>query len=189
MDKISLRRLARERRRGIEPEIRERAGELLARSFPFSHPALAHARAVAGYLPLPAELSPIPLMAVLHAAGRTVSVPAWDATAGGYIFRRWTPDSALATGPMHVPQPVSGESVPFESVDAILVPGLAFDRRGNRLGFGAGWYDRMLARCRPDAAFVGVAFDEQLFDAVPAEPHDIPMSWLATPGAVLATGR
>ena len=185
MDKVSLRRLARERRRGIEPEIRKRAGEFLARSFPFSHPALSGARVVAGYLPLPVELSPVPLMAALHAAGRVVAVPAWDTAARGYVFQRWTPDALLAEGPMHVPQPVFGESVPFDSIDAVLVPGLAFDRRGNRLGFGGGWYDRMLARCRPDAAFVGVAFDEQLFPAIPAEPHDIRVRWLATPGAVL----
>ena len=86
---------------------------------------------------------------------------------------------------MRVLQPAAGESVPFESVDTVLVPGLAFDRRGNRLGFGAGWYDRILARCRHGAAFVGIAFDEQLFFEIPAESHDVRMRWLATPGAVL----
>ena len=185
MDKVSLRRLARERRRGIEPEIRERAGGLLARSFPFSHPALSGARVVAGYLPLPDELSPVPLMTALHAAGRAVAVPGWDATARGYALRRWEPGAPLVPGPMRVPQPVAGEIVPFDAVDAVLVPGLAFDRRGNRLGFGAGWYDRMLASCRPGAAFVGVAFDEQIFADIPAEPHDIRVRWIATPGAVL----
>lgn len=185
MDKISLRRQARERRRGIRPEIRERAGEFLARSFPFSHPALAGARVVAGYLSLPGELPPEPLMTALHAAGRIVAVPAWDPAARDYVFRRWTPDALVVEGPMHVRQPAIGESVPFDSVDTVLVPGLAFDRLGNRLGFGAGWYDRLLARCRPGAAFVGVAFDEQLFAEVPAEPHDVRMRWLATPGAVL----
>ena len=185
MDKISLRRLARERRRGIEPEIRERAGELLARSFPFTHPALSGARVVAGYLPLRVELSPLPLMTSLHAAGRSVAVPAWDPAAHDYVFRRWEPGAQLVEGPMHVPQPAAGESVPFPTIDAVLVPGLAFDRRGNRLGFGAGWYDRMLARCRPGAAFVGIAFDAQLFPAVPGESHDIRVRWIATPGAVL----
>ena len=83
MDKISLRRLARERRRGIRPEIRERAGELLARSFLFSHPALAGARVVGGYLSLPGELPPEPLMAALHAAGRIVAVPPTATTFSG----------------------------------------------------------------------------------------------------------
>ena len=185
MDKISLRRLARERRRGIRPEIRERAGELLARSFPFSHPALAGARVVGGYLSLPGELPPEPLMASLHFSGRIVAVPAWDPADRDYVFRRWAPGVPLVEGPMRVLQPDAGESVPFESVDTVLVPGLAFDRRGNRLGFGAGWYDRILARCRHGAAFIGIAFDEQLFFEIPAESHDVRMRWLATPGAVL----
>ena len=185
MDKASLRRLARERRRGVSPEARKRAGESLARSFSFSHPALASARVVAGYHPLPDELSPEPLMAALHAAGRHVAVPAWDPERRGYAFRRWLPDSRLVAGPMRVPQPADGDDVPADALDTVLVPGLAFDRHGNRLGFGAGWDDRLLARCRPDAAFVGLAFDGQLLPSLPAEPHDVRMRWLATPGAIL----
>ena len=181
MDKAELRRLALGRRRAIDAETRRRAGESLARLFPPSHPALAAARVVAGYLALPDELPPEPLMTRLHKAGRIVAAPFWDADSQTYRFRRWRPDTALGEGPMHVLEPLEGEIVEDRDIDTVLVPGLAFDRRGHRLGFGGGWYDRMLARCRPDALFCAVAFEEQIFEEVPAEPHDIQVHWIATP--------
>ena len=71
--------------------------------------------------------------------------------------------------------------VPSEEVDVILVPGLGFDRSGRRLGRGGGFYDRYLAQSQLRAITCGVLFDEQLVDAIPAEPHDIVVSHLATP--------
>jgi len=61
------------------------------------------------------------------------------------------------------------------SIDLICVPGIAFDRRGNRLGSGKGYYDRLLPRLRPDAIKVGLAFECQTVDAVPVDGHDVPM--------------
>ena len=86
---------------------------------------------------------------------------------------------------MRVREPAEGEIVPDIDIDAVLAPGLAFDRHGRRLGFGGGWYDRMLARCRSDAVFFALAFEEQVVLEVPAEPHDIRMHWLATPGGII----
>ena len=189
MDKAELRRLVLGIRRAIDAETRRRAGESLARSFSPNHPILAAARVVAGYLALPDELPPEPLMTRLHEEGRIVASPFWDAESRMYRFRRWRPDAVLGEGPMHVLEPLQGEIVEDRDIDAVLVPGIAFDRHGHRLGFGGGWYDRMLVRCRPDALFCAIAFKEQIVPEVPAEPHDIRVHWIATPSGPVPCPR
>jgi 5-formyltetrahydrofolate cyclo-ligase len=70
--------------------------------------------------------------------------------------------------------------VVIAEIDAMVVPGLAFDRRGYRLGYGRGYYDRALRERRADAIAIGVAFDCQLTEHVPGEPHDVPVDWIVT---------
>ena len=78
-------------------------------------------------------------------------------------------------------QPVFDAPVVLGSeIAAVLVPGLAFDRKGGRLGHGQGWYDRWLEGLRPDVLRIGVATGRRLLDHVPTEPHDIPMTHVVT---------
>jgi 5-formyltetrahydrofolate cyclo-ligase len=65
-----------------------------------------------------------------------------------------------------------------------VVPGVAFDRCGNRLGHGAGYYDRLLALASPSATLIGLAFDCQMVDSIPVEPHDVRMHYLITESGV-----
>jgi len=66
-------------------------------------------------------------------------------------------------------------------VDAFILPGLAFDRQGGRLGYGAGYYDRILAKASRTALKIAVCYDWQMLDTpLPQEPHDIPMDWIIT---------
>lgn len=107
----------------------------------------------------------------------------------------WAVTRTPATGPLTVHplasrmelhpygfrQPVAGSpTVDPVTIDAVLVPGLAFDEEGNRLGHGAGYYDELLGRIRPDAETVGVALERFVVDGVPVEAHDRPVGWLAT---------
>jgi 5-formyltetrahydrofolate cyclo-ligase len=80
--------------------------------------------------------------------------------------------------------PEDAPSVPFASVDVVLVPGLAFDARGSRLGFGRGYYDRLLALLGPDVLRVGVTRDALVVDRLPSDPWDIAMTHLATGNGV-----
>ncbi len=66
------------------------------------------------------------------------------------------------------------------SIDVAIVPGLAFDRRGNRVGFGRGYYDRLLSRLRPGALKIGLAFDCQIFDEIQADRHDVAVDTVVT---------
>jgi len=70
-------------------------------------------------------------------------------------------------------------------IDFFLVPGIGFDRRGNRLGHGAGFYDRLLAQASPRAYFLGYGYDFQVVDAIPHEAHDMVMHAMATPSQII----
>ncbi len=96
--------------------------------------------------------------------------------------------SELETHRFGYRQPVvSSPVIPDPMIDVVLVPGLAFDRRGNRLGFGAGYFDRFLARI-PGVIRVGIT-DGPVDGVLPSEAHDIPMTHLATPGEVIDVVR
>jgi 5-formyltetrahydrofolate cyclo-ligase len=91
------------------------------------------------------------------------------------------PASDLTPGTMGIFEPLADlPQVAIDEIDAFLCPGLAFDKRGGRLGRGKGFYDRMLARARPDALKIGVCFPEQLVPDAFAEAHDIAMDGVLT---------
>lgn len=95
-------------------------------------------------------------------------------------------DSELETHRFGFTQPVAGSAPIADSdIDVVLVPGLAFDRHGGRLGFGAGYYDRFLARLEAATRFVAIS-DGFIVERVPTEPHDIAMTHLATEAGVVA---
>jgi 5-formyltetrahydrofolate cyclo-ligase len=72
------------------------------------------------------------------------------------------------------------KTVPPEELDLVMVPGTAFDPRGGRMGQGKGYYDRLLARVRPDAPLIGLAFECQMFPEIPVDPHDVFMDQILT---------
>lgn len=89
-------------------------------------------------------------------------------------LRRYTGPQDLATGSYGILEPTGERFTSYTDIDLIVVPGVAFDRHGHRLGRGKGYYDRLLPLL-PDAYKLGICFPYQLLDAVPAEPLDIPM--------------
>jgi len=145
---------------------------------------------VAGYMPMRSEIDPRLLMDRLAAAGAFLCLPDVVAEGTPLAFRRWAPDEPLDTGRygIAVPLPDAEVLVP----DLVLVPMLAFDRQGHRLGYGGGYYDRTIARLR-DAGHVvavGLAFSGQVRDDLPVAPHDMRLDWIVTESAALpVTGR
>jgi 5-formyltetrahydrofolate cyclo-ligase len=88
--------------------------------------------------------------------------------------------------PLGMRQPAeSGSVVPVQQIDLFLVPGLAFDRGGARLGRGGGYYDRILAQRRAGSVAVGVTTSSRVVDEVPRDPHDQVVDWLATEDGVM----
>lgn len=143
---------------------------------------------VAGYWPLGSELDVLPLLRRLHGQGRTVALPVSGPRGTPLVFRSWEPDCAMATGRYGIAE--CGEDRPVVVPAVLLVPMLAFDRAGHRLGYGAGYYDRTLAdlRRRGPVLAVGVAYAGQEVGAVPRGGFDEPLDWIVTERWALRLG-
>ncbi|HYF23146.1 MAG TPA: 5-formyltetrahydrofolate cyclo-ligase [Caulobacteraceae bacterium] len=179
-DKTALRAEA-ERRRAAARAAHPYGGDTASALFP---PALIPppGAVVSGYHPFRSEIDPRPLMRRLARAGCRLALPVTPAagTSEPLSFRLWSPERPCAPGRYAIPEPdVSGEAV---GPDLLLVPLLAFDRRGHRLGYGAGWFDRTLAALRAlkPVTAVGLAWAAQEAERVPTDPWDQPLDGIVT---------
>ncbi len=96
------------------------------------------------------------------------------------VLRPWHKDAPLTPGPFGILEPETREAVPPEEVDLFLLPGVGFDRAGHRLGYGRGYYDRLLARVGIAGIRAGLAFSEQVVPEIPAGAGDVPIHYLIT---------
>lgn len=172
--------MARERRAAAHGGVRGAAA--CARLIDHLGPSLG--RPMAGYMPIRTELDPRPAMVKLSACG-VVALPVIEAAAKPLRFRRWTPGCATVAGPFGVEVPVEGQDIVPE---VLIVPLLAFDRTGARLGYGGGFYDRTLAqlRSRGPVLAVGLAYAAQELPHLPSEPTDQPLDAIVTEEGVIA---
>lgn len=178
-DKVALRRLARERRQAFIEELgREEREGLEAKLAEVLAPHLAKSHVVGGYCPLPSEISPFPALDTAANNGATVAYPAFADHQATFRFLAGDPSE---TGPWACYQPPL--DAPEVHPDLVLVPLVAIDGKGTRLGQGKGHYDRVLARLREHGALlIGVGWDVQKVDAtIPAEPWDVPLDGFASP--------
>ena len=139
------------------------------------------AQSVLFYAPLPEELDIWPLTREALAAGKIVGLLRFDSFQHSYAACRIrNTDNDLRAGRYGIREPNEHcPALPLRQLDLILVPGMAFDLQGRRLGRGKGIYDRLLSLVRGETC--GVAFDEQIVPEVPIEPHDLPVKSVLTP--------
>ncbi|MGR3503930.1 5-formyltetrahydrofolate cyclo-ligase [Pseudaestuariivita sp.] len=142
---------------------------------------------LAGYMPIRAEIDPLPAMAE-HAAHGPVAVPVIEAEGKPLKFSRWTPDGALRDGPFGAQVP---EVDDWLTPQIVVVPLVAFTASGDRLGYGGGFYDRTLEglRSRGHVLAIGFAWDAQEATALPMEPTDQPLDMIVTEVRVLDLPR
>lgn len=178
--KAEARKVALARRAGCDPGQGAALGEHLLRDMPPPAGAI-----VAGFWPMGPEIDIRPLLHALHAQGHRIGLPVTPKRGLPLHFREWRPGDALAHGPMGTSQP--GPTAPALTPAWLLVPLLAFDRAGRRLGYGGGYYDRTLASL-PGATAIGVAYSTQEVDEVPAGPDDAPLTAIATERGVIRAG-
>lgn len=140
------------------------------------HEAVYPHAVIAVYLASPAEIDLTDFIRAMLHRSITVVAPRWNGATYELAVLRALDDAALRRGPMGIREPREAELVSPHDVTAWFVPALAFDRRGNRLGYGGGWYDRLLADAAPDALRIGVGYDFQMVEALPHESHDVPLT-------------
>jgi 5-formyltetrahydrofolate cyclo-ligase len=186
MDKPTLRAAMRARRRALsESALRE--AEARAVGALLAHPTWRSARCVALHAATRGELPTDALRVAALASGKRVALP--RSGSSGMELAAITDADSLVNGAHGIPEPGAGAPpVAPADVDLVVAPGLAFDRKGNRLGQGGGDYDRLLGRLRAGAAVVGWCHDFQVVAAVPTEPHDRPVGWVCAPSGLFQAG-
>ena len=144
-------------------------------------------RLVAGYVALGDELNPSDALGALHAQGVPLALPVAEKQVSAMIFRQWSPDDALVPGPFGTVCPP--DTAEIVQPDIVLVPLVAFDRSGYRLGFGRGYYDRTLSALRQCKYIVsyGIAFDGQEVDVVPRSDWDERLDGIITPTRLVSS--
>jgi 5-formyltetrahydrofolate cyclo-ligase len=185
--KAELRRAALARRDALPPTERAQAAETIAaRAFPL---AVAGGVVVSGYMPMKSEINPLPLLRKLAAAGARLALPVVAGPGKPLIMRAWSFGEPLVAGVWGIRQPPA--QAPTTEPDILIVPLLAFDRAGHRIGYGAGYYDMTIAaaRARRAVSAVGIAFAAQEVEAVPASARDEPLDLVLTEREVIQVRR
>lgn len=142
-------------------------------------------RVISGVWPLPGEADLRPALFALAEAGARIVLPVTTKRGQPLLFRTWRPGEALRDGPFGTKEPAGGEPV---APECLLVPLLAFDGAGRRLGYGAGYYDRTLAGL-PGALALGFGFACQRMPEVPVGAADVPLPAVATEDGVMEAMR
>jgi len=188
-EKTALRARMMAWRKTVTPAQRDETAKALAWiGLSFARPFPVGA-VVSGFASLPDELDCMPLMHQLANEGLGLALPLVTGKGQPLVFRSWAPGDAMDAGVWGIAQPKADK--PVVEPDIMLVPLLAVDRNGCRLGYGGGFYDRTLQglRARKPVLAIGLAYEEQVVDAVPHLDYDEPLDWVLTPAGPLRCGR
>jgi 5-formyltetrahydrofolate cyclo-ligase len=180
IQKKRLRTEAKSRRQAAFERHRNSAGETIAaQGLPFIH--ALRPQVVSGFSSIDDEIDVGPLMARLSDDGFALALPVIDGKGKPLVMRAWKPGEPLQQKTWGIEEPLP--DAPEVHPDIVLVPLLAFDAEGYRLGYGGGFYDRTLVKLRAMKPIIaiGVAYDEQRVDVVPRGRYDEPVDWMLTP--------
>ena len=170
MDKTALRRQIAAQKRALSPAQIECTSAALAERL-FVHPLYQNARAIYAYLSYNQEVRTAPILHRAWRDGKRVAVPRVNGERMDFLWI--TPETVLAPGYGGIPEPVDGARAD-DPTALVLMPGLAFDPDGNRLGYGGGFYDRFLAQ-EPEHPTVALCYGFQLLPHLAVQAHDLPV--------------
>jgi len=181
-DKRALRAAVLARRDALDPAARATASDAISARL-LALPSLARAHTVAAYLSFGSELDTAAFVRAVIASGRRLILPRAERASRALTMHAVTDlDGALLPGPFGIrePDPARCPAVAPDQIDFVLVPGVAFTPRCERLGYGGGFYDRFLPRCTRAPALVAAAFALQVVETLPLEPTDLPVDRVIT---------
>ena len=171
MNKQELRRAIRERKRAMTAEEIEARSAVLAEKFAQSD-AYKAAKTIYGYLPYNQEVRTVPMLARALAEGKKVAVPQGYGDEMKFIYLDDL--TQVAKGYAGIPEPIADGPVARDETALVLMPGLAFDREGHRIGYGGGFYDKFLAR-EPHHPTLALCYDFQMQEHLETQEFDIPV--------------
>lgn len=185
--KKELRKRVQELRDAIDPERRKLLSARVADNL-WSVPEFASAETVLFFISFRSEVDTVPMIRRALEEGRVVCVPCTDAESKAMAACRIMDlEADLEIGNYDIPEPRKEcmRPVPPREIDVVLMPGVAFDPGGGRLGYGGGYYDRFLEKCGPGCALIAVAFEIQIVDHVPCADHDAHIHKVVTEARVI----
>jgi 5-formyltetrahydrofolate cyclo-ligase len=171
MDKVQLRKDIREKKRAMSDEDISLRSHRLCQLFVGSQ-AYQEAKTIYGYLPYNQEVRTWEALSQAMSDGKRVAVPKVCGDEMKFIYI--TNFSQVETGYCGIPEPIADEPVADDKTALVLMPGLAFDREGHRIGYGGGFYDRFLS-AEPEHPTLALCYDFQIRDSLPTEEFDIPV--------------
>ena len=171
MDKSALRKEIRLKKRAMTPAQIEEKSALLAEKF-LASDLYRQAKAVYGYLPYNQEVRTVAMLEQALRDGKQVAVP--KCYGDEMRFIRMEDLSQVAPGYAGIPEPIADGPVADDKTALVLMPGLAFDPHGHRMGYGGGFYDKFLA-AEPDHPTLALCYDFQMLPYLETESHDIPV--------------
>ena len=182
LDKTELRRAMKARRKELSADEKSAADAVICEKlkaridigemvdpFDFGSP-------LAVYLASQDEINIDPYIAYMLRARVEVVAPRWNGETYELARLKGLDEKNMRRGPMGIREPVDADIVEPQKVSAWIVPGLAFTRGGKRLGYGGGWYDRLLASAPKDSIKIGVAYSFQIIGDLSSEPHDVALT-------------
>lgn len=171
MDKAELRQKIRQQKREMTAQQIESAGKRLGELF-LSSELYRRAETVYGYLPYNQEVRTVPMLEQAIRDGKRVAVPKVYGEEMKFIYI--TDFSQVENGYAGIPEPIADEPVANDPYALVLMPGLAFTKTGDRMGYGGGFYDKFLSR-EPQHPTVALCYGFQIVEKLPTEEHDIPV--------------
>jgi len=185
--KDQIRMRMREQRRVIAPEDRMATGKAISKNvLGDTIRLLLRTWRVCIYLSTKNEIPTRYIARAFWEVGREVCVPAWSRSESAYKLYAFDPKMKLIKGHHGIREPAVHVPVMPWDVDAFILPGLAFDIYGGRLGYGAGHYDGILSKATPRAPKIALAYDWQILDTpLPLEAHDIAMDWIVSESRIV----
>ena len=171
MDKKTLRTQIREKKQAMTPEQIEKASRALAEQF-LALEVYRNAKTLYGYLPYNQEVRTVPILARALADGKQVAVPKVYGDEMRFICL--TDLTQVETGYAGIPEPIADEPIADDPAALVLMPGLAFDKEGHRIGYGGGFYDKFL-NAEPTHPTVALCYAFQMVEDLPTEEFDVPV--------------
>lgn len=174
MDKTELRRSIRAQKRAMTSEEIDRRSAALGVLFAQSE-AYRNARTIYGYLPYNQEVRTVPMLEQALKDGKKVAVPKCYGDEMKFIYLDDL--TQVAPGYANIPEPIADEPVAHDETALVLMPGLAFDKEGHRIGYGGGFYDKFLA-AEPNHPTLALCYEFQMLPHLETEAHDIPVDYV-----------